>query len=119
MSDLADKIAQVICEDRAVDNWQTCPSDYDLAQAIIDALPGLVKPLEWGEEGTWGSQPSYHADSAFGWLMLVDHTQHGNGFRVYPPWEEPEEKHPTLEAAIAAAQADYTRRILAAFGVEP
>ena len=112
MTDLKERLAEVI------DHNDHLPFDRQ-AQAIIDALPGLIEPLEWGGKGTWGSQPSYHADSAFGWLMLVDHTQHGNGFRVYPPWEEPEEKHPTLEAAIAAAQADYTRRILAAFGVEP
>ena len=81
--------------------------------------PAAVMALEWGAQGTWCDQPSYHADSAFGWLMIVDHTQHGNGFRVYPPWEETKESHPTLEAAKAAAQADYNARILSALQPAP
>lgn len=44
---LREKLAEVICIDRAVDNWQAMPSDYDLADAIIAALPGMVKPLVW------------------------------------------------------------------------
>ena len=74
-----------------------------------------VKPLVWSSAGTWGNQPAYYADSAMGWVQIVDHRQHGNGFRVYPAWEESDEgNYEDLEAAKAAAQNDYERRIRAA-----
>lgn len=44
LDDLRQTLADVICSDRAVDNWQAMQSDYDLADAIIAALPGLVTP---------------------------------------------------------------------------
>ena len=40
---MREQIAAVIVEDRAVDNWSyPMPADYELADAIIAALPGMV-----------------------------------------------------------------------------
>ncbi len=103
------------CDHNAWEGEPDCqPVEYVRADLCRPAV--RVKPLEWVGRGTWSNQPCYHADSAFGWLMIVDHTTHGNGFRVYPPWEEPahSETYPSLEAAKAAAHADYEARVLAA-----
>ena len=43
---MRDKIATIIVENRAVQNWENpTPSDYELADAIIAALPELAP--EW------------------------------------------------------------------------
>ena len=46
MTDLREKLAEVICENRAVDNTFALPCDYDLADAIIAALPGMVPEFD-------------------------------------------------------------------------
>lgn len=45
---MRDKIAEVIMANRAVDNWQgPTPADFDAADAIVAALPGMVPELVW------------------------------------------------------------------------
>lgn len=73
-----------------------------------------VKPLEW-KKGTWSGQPAWFADSPFGCWSVIDHTIHGNGIGVDDSSGNlHEDDYPTIEAAKAAAQADYAARILAA-----
>ena len=45
---LREQIAAVIVENRAVQNWENPrPADYELADAIIAAMPGMVPDLVW------------------------------------------------------------------------
>ena len=112
MNNLREKLAETIMGDRAVDNWgNPLPCDYDLADAIIAALPDMVVPLVWIESGS----DSFMHDADF-----VDATQTyqiQEGIFWYAA-----EVHGTPcgsnEAAKAAAQAHHRATILAAFGVQ-
>jgi hypothetical protein len=45
---MRDKIAAVIVENRACQNWSNpLPADLELADAILAALPGMVPDLVW------------------------------------------------------------------------
>lgn len=86
----------------------------DLAQRLADA--GIeVKPLEWGKPlaGFYKAKTLFGGEIGIMWDMV-------NGaetFILHPG--TPERKHcPTLEAAKAAAQADYEARILASLHVK-
>lgn len=85
---------------------------YDGADAIIAALPECIQPLKW-EEAMESANPSYSpnvATTPFG-------DYHANDHAFWLGYE-----HATRcegrEAAKDAAQADYSRRILSAFGIE-
>lgn len=77
-----------------------------------------VKPLVWDARA---DIPGLHnADSAIGWWYNVRELHHGGfeyegdpvfAFRAVPQWFD------TLEDAKAAAQADYTARVLAALAL--
>ena len=98
MSNAREKIADVICSDRAVDNWQAMPS------------------LEWDGPkcGIWDAGKRFHGDCA-AYKIIWDlgrketyTTYFGNQrLGVFN----------TLEAAKAAANAHYTAQIMAALGV--
>ena len=143
LDDLRHKLADVICSDRAVDNWQATPSDYDLADAIIAALPGLVKSLEWGEvqwepdefgSPAWGeftdnltsmSKCECYAIYRFeaGKFMWTQGDHDNMRFSTYRPifdrdWVPGIPWHPTEESAQSAANAHYTAQIMAAFGID-
>lgn len=117
LDDLRQSLADVICRDRAVDNWQAMPSDYDLADAIIAALPGLVLPLEWDGPncGIWDAGKRFHGDCA-AYKIIWDLgrketyiTYFGNQrLGVFN----------TLEAAKDAAQAHHVAQIMAVFGID-
>ena len=85
-----------------------------VADAIIAALPGLVKPLEWepiqGAKGLSGrSGPSsYYVMPCF-----------NNEWRIYGISGDYDgaAQVSTLEAAKAAAQAHHVAQIMAAFGI--
>jgi hypothetical protein len=67
-----------------------------------------VKPLEWEDarDGRWSQS---RTGSGFEYLIR----DMGEYFLLPFPWKPPE-RFPTVEAAKAAAQADYERRILEA-----
>ncbi|WP_411975972.1 hypothetical protein [Sulfitobacter faviae] len=114
LDELRQKLADVICSDRAVDNWQATPSDYDLADAIIAALPGLVLPLEW-EDWSSGHRLNYASvKNGYGVMQMYFPETH---FRVTLRGGTIETAG-TEEAAKAAAQAHYTAQIMAAFGID-
>jgi hypothetical protein len=86
--------------------------------AIAAVMMGAVKPLGWGgyygrsAANPWGG---YHITDRegpnqdydwFGWTQLSR-----GGF------DESDEDYPTIEAAKAAAQADYNTRILSALSI--
>jgi hypothetical protein len=90
----------------------------EVQAAIAAAMMGAVKPLEWGgyygrsAANPWGG---YHITDRegpnqdydwFGWTQLSR-----GGF------DESDEDYPTIEAAKAAAQADYQARILSALSI--
>lgn len=81
-----------------------------VADAIIAALPDMVQPLVWME----GGSDSFMHDADF-----VDTTQ---TYQIQEGlfWYAAEVQGVPCgsnDAAKAAAQADYTRRILSAFGI--
>ena len=84
------------------------------AVAAINALPAVqvgVKPLEWEERGTdfWRALGT---DRVYEVIALAD----GRFFLTNGPRLS---DYPTLEAAKAAAQADYDARIRSALTVQP
>lgn len=94
------------------------------ATDAIAALPAVtpqpvgvtVKPLEWKEadHGNFRKGECYHATSPVSFAPLAIHKKH-DGW-----WLNVDCKtHPTIEAAQAAAQADYEARILAALDLTP
>jgi len=75
------------------------------ADAIIAALPDMVQPLVWMRNGSHYAGGHGYVVRKFGGVYIMTCR---NKF---------EQEFNTLEAAKAAAQADYTRRILSAFGI--
>lgn len=121
---LRDKIAHTICENRAVDNWLVQARDYELSDAILSVIAESVE-LVWVDcepdplfgissradcifPGDYETYIIYD-DSACDDCPVVD-----NGGKF---WFEGDTHYETLKAAKAAAQEDYTRRILSAFGL--
>jgi hypothetical protein len=118
MTDLSlrEQIASTICGDRAVDNWNATDADYELANAILELLKGAVKPLEWSKRND-PNEPCVAADCQWGRYKIVYRGEYGLG--VYTPRSGPTMGYfENVEAAKAAAQADYEHRILAALGVK-
>lgn len=72
-----------------------------------------VKPLEWDDDPNGGWSQS---ETGAGWEYLIRNME---DYFVMPfPWKPPE-RFPTIEAAKAAAQADYERRIISALTTAP
>lgn len=88
---------------------------------LVSAPSVTVNLLEWSSEGTWCDQPVIYADCAFGCLMIVDHSRHGNGIQYYDVTGEngTQSVYEDIEAAKAAAQADYEARIMASIQIAP
>jgi hypothetical protein len=87
---------------------------YETADAIIAALPDMVQPLVWIRgAGCWRVKDEDGATlyEAYG----------GNGTTLCAHWRRADVGRnipaENLGDAKAAAQADYTRRILSAFGI--
>lgn len=84
------------------------------------ALASMVKPLEWEDFDGLGAKASAFYQANY----LIQKWSGEGRYEVamsYPGYQtgyDGPRWHPTLEAAKAAAQADYTRRILAAVGVK-
>lgn len=120
-----------------VDHWVSCTSDDCCAdmgmyeekdQAIAawncrTAQPAeagrvSVKPLEWVERDD--IQGLFNAESTIGWWYNVQAIDGGFRYEGGPPAvPAAPQMFPSLEAAKAAAQADYEQRILAALAPAP
>lgn len=94
----------------AVQEWTYC-CDAEAAITAIPAVQPTVKPLVWKGDSirvTAKGMGEYYA------CMRMFHGQKGAG------WEDDEgDWHPTIEAAKAAAQADYEARIRSALDMQP
>jgi len=108
MSDLREKLADVICSNRAVDNWQATPSDYDLADAIIGDLPDMVQPLVWYNAG-----PEIQSQSLIHFYRVYANS--AGGYTLDD--NEAYSAHRSQDEAKAAAQAHHVAQIMAALGM--
>lgn len=123
MTELREKLAGVICADRAVDNWQAMPWDYDLADTIIAALPDMVLPLEW-ECTDWSAGDGVKGENDCEWTAEVwPMTSYiiswfgGERFEVNTPLDEKLDAN-SLAAAKNTAQAHFAAQSVSAFGVQ-
>jgi hypothetical protein len=112
-----DKIAAVIVENRACQNWSNpLPADLELADAILDALPGMIPDLRWEHVGGY----HYRAPAPlFGNIRIESYTE--GKFDLV--WSVPgfcdvlvPEGFYTAEAAKAAANAHHRAAIAKAAG---
>lgn len=94
------------------------------AVKTIAALPAVtvrVKPLVWEDFGDWGAKASAYYQANY----LIQFWKGREQFEValsYPGYQtgfDGDRWHHTLDAAKAAAQADYEARILAALEPQP
>jgi len=108
---MGEQIAAVIVENRAVENWSNPrPSDYELADAIIAALPSMIPDLVWTVDARWpGSSVSFcglysieEQDEESFSVSMADDTLH---------WFD------TIEAAKAAANAHHRAAVCKAMGI--
>jgi hypothetical protein len=107
MSDLREKIADICDAEIQSDH----PSCYVLADAIIAALPSMVKPLEWVDLHGDGSLYQTSNENPIDYHAVIN-SRGRSGFWYFGLYG-------TLEAAKEAAQADYKRRILSALDLAP
>lgn len=88
----------------------------EFVDGALEQFNGAVKPLEWNkidEVNEW-SRCRYHSD-----MYLIEHRKHGDHFDLWVGKNATRAaRFDTLQAAKAAAQADYSRRIIAALGVK-
>ena len=91
----------------------------EFVRSDICASGPQVRALEWGAEVKFSGQPACYSDSEFGVRMIVDHSVHGNGIKAYDEMGDSIGVFPDFDAAKAAAQAEYERRILAALTPAP
>ena len=109
MSDMREVLAETIMGDRAVDNCgNPLPCDYELADAIIAALPSMVKPLVWYDT-TLGqtSQGRLH------WYKVYENSR---GTYTLDDGEAVQECSSVSDAYIAA-QKHYIAMLLEPFGL--
>ena len=87
------------------------------ADAIIADLPEMVEPLEWFIGSHRSNDGDHEAQT-----MLGTYSCRQMRCGRWSLWKSErwlvEELFPTVEGAKATAKADYTRRILSAFGVK-
>ena len=92
---------------------------YETADAIIAALPDMVQPLVWGARSTdeWDANgiAVRIAQSSVGEYRVRSIPKDGS-HQLKTPFGE-FLTFDSYVAAKAAAQTDYTRRILSAFGI--
>lgn len=110
---LRDKIAEAVRE--AIDNVHDMDVTFDdyaqaSADAILDVIREGVKPLEWVDLHGDGSLYQTSNDHPLSYHAAIN--QRGRLGWWYFGF------HQTLDAAKAAAQDDYTRRILSALGID-
>ena len=107
-------------------NRHTYVREMSVRAALEAALPHLsqgavrVKSLEWSYDERW---ELWSAETPFGDNELIHFVEPDvsapNGFWEWNGSEREDDEYPTLDAAKAAAQADYERRILSALSLAP
>ena len=115
MTDLREKIEDILYGEIYEKRECVCGRDEAL-EAILDLLRESVKPLEWGRAEKTGM--NLQADCSFG-RYYID-LRAGYGWMWWRPASGPAHMgiEASEEAAKAAAQADYTRRILSTMGLD-
>lgn len=121
MTDLREEIAKAVAKQRHSENcqdeWWVDTCDERMSDAIIALLRESVKPLEWHGPmcGIWSAGKRFRDDNdayKIIWDLGKNETYtayFGNDrLGVFS----------TLEAAKSSAQADYSRRILSAIGLD-
>lgn len=113
MTDLREKIAELEIDPEYIGDHRKYVAGYDAADAILALLRESVRPLDWEyneRNHTYTSGPYciYNtmpiAGESLTWVCAFTTSR-----RTFQP---------SLEAAKAAAQADYTRRVLSAMGLD-
>jgi len=110
---IRDKIAAVIVENRACQNWSNpLPADLELADAILAALPGMVPDLVW--------EVSHHSNGqrAGGYYICIN-PGHATKPLKLTFLGEFVDYSANLEAAKAAANAHHRAAIAKAAGWTP
>jgi len=111
---MREQIAAVIVENRAVDNWgEPRPADYELADAIIAAMPGMVPDLVWVKFG----EECVRAEGVLGRYEVIWGFQNGQYALDVPGHGRRTEWHPTIEAAKAAVNAHNRAAVCKALGL--
>ena len=119
MTDLREKLADLM--DKTLGEMAKAEARYSdvpgiLADAIIAALPGMVKPLEWkSQKYTYPKQIGHHAAP----YSIYENPK--NGVCVITsgsPYFFGPEHTSDVEAAKAIANAHHRAAIMAALGVE-
>lgn len=120
-TDLRDRIVTIVAGLRAVDYDEIFPSDYETADELIAALPGMVKPLKWEDARFSSRHPRETAESMFGIYEVMQWEQGGFGgsFPVIYPNDRRAVYVGTksMDEAKAAADTHYRAQIMAAFGI--
>ena len=112
MTDLHEQLSDVI--EVAIDNAHDIDvthRDYAnaSADAIMDALPGMVQPLEWRDvAGGWGSDDFYIMPLSVGGYRVYGISGNYDGAAQFE----------SLDAAKAEAQARHVATIMQALGVQ-
>lgn len=106
---MRDQLAKTIMSNRAVDNWaEPLPSDFDLADAIIAALPDMVQPLVFENRQSNDGLLNYRIHIGYG-LMNGIFALTCNGSTIGEFGSEAE--------AEKFADTHNRNRILSAFGI--
>ena len=102
---MRDKIAAVIVENRACQNWSNpLPADLELADAILAALRGRIPELVWQNNGNhWAGGYGFVVRKFGGEYTLTIRNQF-------------DQKYPSIEAAKTAANAHHRAAIAKAAG---
>lgn len=95
--------------------YKATPRMHMGADAWIPRDAVRVKPLEWGEFG----QECIRAESVLGRYEIMWGFHNGQVSLDVPSPRRTHTWHPTLEAAKAAAQADFEARIMSALAALP
>lgn len=111
------------CEPRGYDHAHHMQAKADCAAAIA-ALPAVtvgVRPLVWVDFDGLGAKASafYQANYLIQWWKGEGKFEVALSYPGYQTGYDGERWHPTLDAAKAAAQADYEARIFAALETTP
>jgi hypothetical protein len=114
MTDMREHLAAIIADE------ENGGDPYDIADAIIAALPGMVKPLEWV---TAGSGKVAHTWSSIGFYAVYKCSGRFEG--LWNPClggrgvsrDNPEKTVISEERGRIVCEAHYTAQIMAAFGI--
>ena len=79
---------------------------HEVADAILAALPGMVKPLVWSNSyGVWRAETPFGEYKVMGRVLTL------------PLPMNPQQVHNGVDSSKAAAQAHYVAQIMSALGV--